>query len=141
MARMSRNDLIAPRTENDNDMSIEESQSDSHDEHDEYDDLAYGYWRRPPSKTPKWFPSVTGPQDAGLELLRSGEFGRIGIEARSRKGSASFAKAILSRRSKLRQTPKQDIANVQAIHSLGISLMVSVGYHSELQWYGRCVPQ
>jgi hypothetical protein len=124
-------------------MSIEERESGNQNDGEdyEYDDLAYTYWHRPPSKTTKWFPSVTVPQDAGLELLRSGEFGRTGIEARSRKGSASFAKAILSRRSRLRQTPKQDIANVRAIHTLCISLIVSVGYYPEHEWYGCCVPQ
>jgi DDB1- and CUL4-associated factor 11 len=124
-------------------MSIEESESGNRDdgEGNGYDDLAYDYWHRPPSKTPKGFPPVTVPQDAGLELLRSGEFGRTGLEARSRKGGASFAKAILSRRSRLGQTSKQDIANVRAIHTLGISFMVSVGYDPEHQWYGCCVPQ
>jgi hypothetical protein len=143
LARMSRNNPIAPRTENDNDMSIEDYESGNRDdgEDNEYDGLAFGYWHRPPPRTPEWFPSVTVPQGAGLELLRSGEFGRTGIEAQFRNGSANFAKAILSRRSRLRQTPKQDIANVRAIHTLCISLMVSVGYYSEHQWYGCCVPQ
>ncbi|KAF8481816.1 WD40-repeat-containing domain protein [Russula ochroleuca] len=73
--------------------------------------MEYSYWGRPFAKTPKWFPPVTAPQEAGLKLLMGGEFGRIGVDARSRSGSANFSRAILSSRSKLRQTPKQDITN------------------------------
>ncbi|KAI9507805.1 WD40-repeat-containing domain protein [Russula earlei] len=81
-------------------------------EDEDYDDgLDYGIWGRPHATTPKWFPPVTEPQEAGLKLLKNGEFGRIGVEAWSRKGSANVSKTILSRRSKLRPTPKQDITN------------------------------
>ncbi|KAI0257008.1 WD40-repeat-containing domain protein [Lactifluus subvellereus] len=110
---MPGDDSTASRPGNDNNLSIEDSELGSRDddEDDEDDDFTYSYWRRPRAKTPKWFQPVIAPQEAGLKLLRSGEFGRTGVEAQSRKGSASFARAILSRQSKLRQTPKQDIAN------------------------------
>ncbi|KAH9081527.1 WD40-repeat-containing domain protein [Lactarius deliciosus] len=85
---------------------------DEDEEEEEDDDIqTYSYWRRPHAKTPKWFPPVTTPQEAGKRLLVSGEFGRIGSETRSRRGGTNFAKVILSRQIKHRQTPMQDITN------------------------------
>lgn len=104
----------------DNDSTVEDSGlgiQDNDDEDDE-DEMEYSYWGRSIARTPKWFPPVTTPQRAGAELLMGGEFGRIGVEARSRKGSANFSKAILSSRSKLRPTPKQDITNVRVLYAL-----------------------
>jgi WD repeat-containing protein 23 len=101
----------------DNDSIVEDDsapgiQDNDEDENEDEDfDMEYSYWGRPFAKTPKWFPPVTAPQEAGLKLLMGGEFGRIGVDARSRSGSANFSRAILSSRSKLRQTPKQDITN------------------------------
>lgn len=103
--------------QDDSDPTIEDGeQGDQYNDEDEYeDDLEPSYWGRPHARTPKWFPPVTTPQEAGLRLLKGGEFGRVGVEARSWKGSADISKAILSRRSKIRQTPKQDIANVRVV--------------------------
>ena len=97
---------------------IQDNDEDENENEDEDYDMEYSYWGRPFARTPKWFPPVTAPQEAGLKLLMSGEFGRIGVDARSRKGSSNFSKAILSSRSKLRQTPKQDITNVRAVFVL-----------------------
>lgn len=105
----------------DNDSTVEDSEVGSQgddDEDDEEYEIESGYWGRPFARTPKWFPPVTAPQEAGTKLLMSGEFGRIGVEARSHKGSSNFSKAILSSRSKLRQTPKQDITNVRVLYAL-----------------------
>ena len=87
------------------------------------DEMEYSYWGRPYAQTPKWFTPVTAPQEAGLKLLVGGEFGRIGVETRSRRGSANVSEAILSSRSKLRPTPRQDITNVCAEYMLGVSLL------------------
>jgi hypothetical protein len=109
----------------DNDSTVEDSGPgilDNDDEDDEDYEREYSYWGRPFARTPKMFPPVTTPQEAGANLLMGGEFGRVGVEARSRKGSANFSKAILSSRSKLRQMPKQDIANVRVLYALGDSL-------------------
>jgi WD repeat-containing protein 23 len=118
VSRLRGND---PNTE-DGEPGNQDSEHDDDDDDDDDDEPDYGYWGRPPARTPKWFAPVTAPQEAGLKLLMGGEFGRIGVEARSRKGSANFSKAILSRRSKLRQTPKQDITNVRAVYALEICL-------------------
>jgi hypothetical protein len=85
------------------------------DEEEEEEEEETMYWRQPHAKTPKWFPPVTTPQEAGKRLLVSGEFGRIGVETRFRNGGTSFAKAIASRQIKLRQTPMQDVTNVSGV--------------------------
>ncbi|KAF8265761.1 WD40-repeat-containing domain protein [Lactarius quietus] len=90
------------------DPRIQDDDEDDDDEEEEEEEIQISYWRRPHAKTPKWFPPVTTPQEAGKRLLVSGEFGRIGVETRSRNGGTSFAKAIVSRQIKLRQTPMQD---------------------------------
>jgi len=126
LLRMTGDDFATSRRsgEDDNDPNIEDGERGGqyNDEDEDEDDLGPSYWGRPHARTPKWFPPVTTPQEAGLKLLMGGEFGRVGVETQSWKGSADISKAILSRRSKLRQTPKQDIANVRAMYSLWIFL-------------------
>jgi hypothetical protein len=109
---------------NDNDPNVEDGEpvTQNDDEGDDDDELEYGYWGRSHARTPKWFPPVTTPQEAGLKLLMGGEFGRIGIQARAWKGNTDVSKVILSRRSRLRPTSKQDIANVRAVCSVGNTL-------------------
>ena len=97
----------------DNDEDEDEGEEDEDEE-----EMQLSYWHPPYAKTPKWFPPVTTPQEEGKRLLVSGEFGRIGFESRSRHGDSSFAKAILSRQTKLRQTPMQDVTNVSRVHIL-----------------------
>lgn len=114
---------------------------DDDEEEDEEEEQTI-YWRQPHSKTPKWFPPVTTPQEAGKRLLVSGEFGRIGVETRFRNGGTSFAKAIASRQIKLRQTPMQDVTNVSGVYVLGVTTFLSAtnaGYRPQHQRYGRCV--
>lgn len=115
LLRMTGDDFATSRRsgQDDNDPNIEDGERGGqyNDEGEDEDDMEPSYWGRPHARTPKWFPPVTTPQEAGLKLLMGGEFGRVGVETQSWKGSADISKAILSRRSKLRQTPKQDIAN------------------------------
>lgn len=123
LARTRDVSTTSPRASgDDNDSTVEDSGpgiQDNDDEDEDDDDENYeSYWGRPFARTPKWFPPVTAPQEAGAKLLRGGEFGRIGVESRSRKDCANFSKAILSSRSKLRQTPKQDITNVSVLCAL-----------------------
>jgi len=101
----------------DRDLHNQDDEDDEEDEEDE-EEIQISYWRRPHAKTPKWFPPVTKPQGPGKRLLVSGEFGRIGVETRSRDGCPSFARAILSRQNKLRQTPMQDVTNVSRVYVL-----------------------
>ena len=118
LSRGQRDQPTASPSSGDEDDSIPELRDNDEDE--DYE-MEYSPWGRPLAQTPKWFSPVTVPQEAGLKLLMGGEFGRIGVEALSRKGCANISKAILSSRSKLRPTPRQDITNVCARFMLGIS--------------------
>ena len=112
----------SPRASGEENDSIDDDVRESQDNDDDEDyEMEYSPWGRPYAQTPRWFSPVTEPQEAGIRLLMGGEFGRIGVEAQSRKGSASFSKAILSSRSELRPTPRQDIANVRAGYMFEIS--------------------
>lgn len=42
----------------------------------------------------QWYPPVTEPQKAGLELLANGDFGRVGVKARSRRNSHNILKTV-----------------------------------------------
>ena len=59
------------------------------------DDASYHY----PSPRPQWFPAVTEPEKEGLELLTSGDFGRIGVKDRAQRKNPNIVKTILNRRS------------------------------------------
>jgi WD repeat-containing protein 23 len=65
-------------------------------ENDEDDDWAYGshVYRRPPKHE-----KVTESVKEGVELLYSGDFGRIGPKSRSRRKAANIARQVLSRKS------------------------------------------
>jgi len=125
LARMQGDDSTSSlrASRDDNDSIVEDSgpgiqdNDDDDDDDDDYE-MEYSYWGRPFAKTPKWFTPMTAPQEPGVKLLMSGEFGRVGAQTGARKGSANFSKAILSGRSKLRQTPKQDITNVRVLYAL-----------------------
>ncbi|KAF8591926.1 WD40 repeat-like protein [Ramaria rubella] len=53
------------------------------DDEDDEDSRPYTFiWGRQQPKTKKWFKPVTEPQKAGVELLNSGEFGRLGSKRR-----------------------------------------------------------
>jgi hypothetical protein len=98
------------------DLHVQDNDEDEDEEDEEEEEIQLSYWRPPHAKPPKRFPPVTTPQEVGKRLLVSGEFGRIGFETRSCKGGASFARAVLSRQTKLRQTPMQDVTNVSVVY-------------------------
>ena len=114
-------DLLVLDDDQDDDDDDDQDDDDDDDDDDEEEELQTSYWRRTHAKTPKWFQPVTTPQEAGKRLLMSGEFGRIGVETRSRNGGTSFARAIVSRQIKIRQTPMQDITNVSGVYILGVA--------------------
>lgn len=62
---------------------------DEADNDDEYSD--------PYRQAHKWFPEVTKPQKAGVELLRSGDFGRVADKLRSRRSDINVAKLVYKR--------------------------------------------
>lgn len=58
------------------------------------DDELYGHQRRTRSRP--FFPPVTEPQKEGLELLASGDFGRVGVKNRTRRNRRNIARTVLN---------------------------------------------
>jgi WD repeat-containing protein 23 len=80
-----------------------------------------GYYDSFRQTAPQWFQEVTEPQKPGVELLKSGDFGRIADKLRSRRSDVNIAK-LMSRRSS-RPTPvpyKENYASVSIIDSIDI---------------------
>ncbi len=73
--------------------------NDNDDETDIYeDDDDWGYETRTHSRPP-WYEEVKEPVKEGVELLYSGDFGRIGPKSRSRRKAANIARRVLSQSS------------------------------------------
>ncbi|KAG6842430.1 hypothetical protein C0991_007560 [Blastosporella zonata] len=65
-------------------------------------------------------PVTTEPQPAGVELLNSGDFGRVGSKARTRRNDINLANLILNRARRTYSVPalhKEDYAAVRDILS------------------------
>lgn len=76
-----------------------EGEDDDDDEADVYeDDDDWGYEIRTHSRPP-WYEEVTEPVKEGVELLYSGDFGRIGPKSRSRRKAANIARRVLAQSS------------------------------------------
>jgi hypothetical protein len=59
-------------------------------------------------------PEITEPQKAGVELLMSGEFGRVGSKIKSRAKDINITKYLNKRSTRLHQTPyKEDLISVR----------------------------
>lgn len=98
--------LLAGRGITARNLSDEAEDDDDDDYQDEYTDSS-------PQVIHKWFPEVTEPQEAGLELLKSGDFGRVGDKLRSRRSDINIAKFIYKRPMQLKPVPsKEDYASV-----------------------------
>jgi WD repeat-containing protein 23 len=99
--------ISAPNTvEND------DSDPDYIDEEDDDDDLG-SYYGRYQRTNHQWFPAITEPQEAGLNLLMSGEFGRVGQRLGSRRSNMDVARLLRDRGTKTRPSNyKEDIASV-----------------------------
>ncbi|KAK7063723.1 WD-repeats-region domain-containing protein [Favolaschia claudopus] len=69
---------------------------DEDDEEDEY----YRAFRN--TSHNKYFEKVTEPQEAGVQLLHSGEFGRVGPKIKSRRNDLNIAKQLRRRASQAR---------------------------------------
>lgn len=67
----------------------DEDDGDYMDEDDEDD-------HSPSHQSSQWFPPVTEPQQAGLDLLASGEFGRVGIKHRTRRNNMNISRSVLN---------------------------------------------
>ena len=105
---------------------------------EEEEDTAPGYytygWGGPTRSTwnrEEWWPEVTEPKKEGLELLYSGEFGRISHQKASRDGRNNVARNLLSRGLSSRPVYKEDITSVRAMsRSLPLHADSTAGYTS-----------
>ncbi|KDQ63158.1 hypothetical protein JAAARDRAFT_147176 [Jaapia argillacea MUCL 33604] len=82
---------------------------DDDDEDEEDDDDTTGY---PPFSTASqsWMPEVKEPQKEGVELLMSGDFGRVQNKILSRSKGLNVAKQLASRSMSVRRPYREDIA-------------------------------
>ncbi|TFK56756.1 WD40 repeat-like protein [Heliocybe sulcata] len=86
---------------------INDDQEDVED--DSEDDMDYA----PPSNHRGFFPEVKEPQEAGVNLLMSGEFGRIGHRLKSSHGQKhiNMYRSIRDRATSLRSPPREELAS------------------------------
>jgi WD repeat-containing protein 23 len=65
-----------------------------------------------------WHAPVTEPQKAGLELLVSGDFGRVGVKACNRRNPRNIPKSVLNKYySPLPLTSREDLQSVRRLES------------------------
>lgn len=80
---------------------------------DEADDNGYSghsHWNK------QWYPPHTEPQKKGVELLMSGEFGRVSNKLRSNKGTRNISRLLLDRSCKPGVTPfREELTSVRFI--------------------------
>lgn len=86
------------------------------DHEDDYDEDDYGRTLSAPrSGHPLWYPPATEPQEAGVELLMGGEFGRVGPKIRSRQNDVNIARTLRNRAYNPRPIQyKEDVASVRS---------------------------
>ncbi|KAG9314168.1 WD40-repeat-containing domain protein [Chiua virens] len=116
----------------------EEDDEDEDNDEDEY----YGAssdWNR------QWFPSHTEPQQKGVELLMSGEFGCVGNTLRSNKGNRNVSRSLLDRSCRSRGTVSREElsselipnSNGTAVASNGANLYVGQ-FSKDSSFYYTC---
>jgi WD repeat-containing protein 23 len=80
------------------------------EEEEEDQDEYYNSFRQ---AAPQWFQEVTEPQKPGVELLKSGDFGRVADKLRSRRSDVNIAKFISKQSSRPTPVPyKENYASV-----------------------------
>jgi hypothetical protein len=99
--------------------SVENDDSDPDyvDEEEEDEDTGsyYGQYQR---TAHQWFPAVTEPQEAGLHLLMSGEFGRVGQRLGQKRNNTDVARLLRDRGTKAQPfNYREDITGVSLLTS------------------------
>ncbi|GJE85863.1 WD40 repeat-like protein [Phanerochaete sordida] len=133
--------------EEDEDMGME-IEEDEDEEEDEGNGL-FGYRivrdTRPQQTRLRWQEEVKEPKQEGLDLLYSGEFGRIQHQIRSRNKAGNAAKFLLNRGSRLRPPHREDFATDIIPNTDGTAVAsyyanAYVGqYSSDSSFYYTCV--
>jgi DDB1- and CUL4-associated factor 11 len=89
---------------------IADDEDEAEDDNDDVDEYSDSFRQA----VHQWFPDITEPQKAGMELLTSGDFGRVAAKLRSRRSDVNVAKLIYKR--SMRPKPvsyKEDYASVR----------------------------
>ncbi|KAF9486361.1 WD40 repeat-like protein [Pholiota conissans] len=81
---------------------LEDEEDGDYMDEDEDDDYS------PSFQNSQWFPPVTEPQQEGLELLASGEFGRVGVKHRTRSDNLNISKGVLNQLYRPIPTPSRE---------------------------------
>lgn len=81
----------------------------TNDDEDTAEDDEFAYSRGPSN----WFPEVTEPQEAGVKLMRGGEFGRLSSKTDPKNSVAYVSKLLRKRGTRLRPLYKEDITSVR----------------------------
>ncbi len=96
----------------------------------------------------KWFPVVTEPQEVGDELLRGGEFGRLGPYLQTRESPyTSLAKRFRDLRTRQGHFVREDLSRVIyciIICSGGNDVILTsnfAAHNSQYVWYHCCPVQ
>ncbi|KAI9570371.1 WD40 repeat-like protein [Boletus coccyginus] len=93
----------------------EDEDEDAGSDDDEY--LTSSHWNR------QWCLPHSEPQKTGVELLMSGEFGRVGNKLRSKKGSRNVSRLLLDRSCKPRGTlAREELTNELVPNSNGTAV-------------------
>ncbi|OSX66899.1 hypothetical protein POSPLADRAFT_1042203 [Postia placenta MAD-698-R-SB12] len=119
--------------------------TDEEEEDDDGDDEYYfGYNTEPHWDRSKVFPEVKEPKEKGLELLTSGEFGRLEHQLKSRIRDNNTASILLNRGARQRPTHKEDLTSDLLPNSNGTAVAeyhanAYVGqYSSDSSFYYTC---
>lgn len=87
----------------------DQDEEDDDTGNDEYSTTSH--WNR------QWYPPHIEPQQRGVELLMSGEFGRVGNKLRSVKGSRNVSRLLLDRSCDPRGTlSREELSSVRSIY-------------------------
>lgn len=90
----------------------EEEGSDGPDDEDDIDGISGRPNTRPPRPPKEAFEAAKKPQQRGVELLMSGEFGKIAHKLKAMGGDVNVAKRIMNRRYGARLEPIEDVSAV-----------------------------
>ncbi|KAJ3010959.1 hypothetical protein NUW54_g2323 [Trametes sanguinea] len=130
-----------------NEEDDDENDADYVDEEEDDDDIdywstgAHTHWDR----TRDWWPKITEPQEEGMSLLMSGEFGRVQHQLKSRSGYKNVARNLLNRATSARPTYREDITSDILPNSSGTAVAAYpanayVGqFSSDSAFYYTCV--
>ncbi|KAL4241704.1 DDB1- and CUL4-associated factor [Abortiporus biennis] len=132
------------------DEELEQEDEDDNDEddddyvdEDEDDDEDFYFHQVGPHG--KWYEEVKEPKQEGLELLMSGEFGRLGHQFKTRAKNNNVVRTLLDRGTRVRPTSREDIASDIVPNSDGVAVAsyqsnAYVGqYSSDSSFYYTCV--